>query len=177
MHRPALAVAATALLASAAPALAGEPAVVYVPSEPRLLVADGGRPFVLLESAIARTTAGEPVLRLTYVASTHREAALADDAATRALGAAVALLETVAPALSIPVEKAEVTAVFGAPGTWGIGMPIRVIRADGGWSSARLGEGYPVLLPPLPEQAERLVASAAEAYDLEAPAALQDTRR
>ena len=53
------------------------------------------------------------------------------------------------------LRGADVTAVFGAPGTWGVGVPAHAVREVEGWGAWDTGVLHRVLVPPLPLQVAR----------------------
>ncbi|MGC4000880.1 MAG: hypothetical protein QM767_26865 [Anaeromyxobacter sp.] len=145
----------------AAPALASEapeppPALVMVRSAPSVVVVAGAPPFVLLDAAVLAGEGG-PALRIVYLASTRSQDARAADTDVRCTGTAAVLLERLAPVLAAGVERAEVVAVFGASGGWGVALPARASRTGGRWAPAALEASRPVLLPALPERLARPV--------------------
>jgi hypothetical protein len=89
------------------------------------------------------------------VASTDVSLARMEDAPRRTAGTAAFLLEVIAPVLPPEVSEADVTAVFGAPGTWGLGISAHALRAGDGWATSQKGTVHPVLVPPLPGQLTR----------------------
>ncbi len=124
--------------------------VVYVPYAPTLLVARGDEAFVLLHAIVVRTSDGPPSLDVAYVASPDVASASVADAPRRAAATAALLLEALGPMLPPEVRGADVTAVFGAPGTWGLGVPAHAAREVAAWGAWDTGAFHRVLVPPLP---------------------------
>lgn len=143
--------------------------VVYVPYAPTVLIARR-EAFVLLHAIVARTGDGAPSLDVAYVASSDAAAAGAADAPRRAAAAAALLIEALGPMLPPEVRGADVTAVFGAPGTWGVGVPAHAVREVAGWGAWDAGAPHLVLVPPLPlplarsAEGERAAVEAARTF-------------
>jgi len=89
----------------------------------------------------------------------------AADAPRRAAAAAALLIEALGPMLPPEVRNADVTAVFGAPGTWGLGIPAHAVREVAGWGAWDTGAVHRVLVPPLPLQLARSAEGEREALE------------
>jgi hypothetical protein len=139
--------------------------VVYVPYSPTILVARGDEPFVLLHAIVTRTNDGPPSLDAAYVASSDVATASAPDAPRRAAAAAALLAEALVPMLPPQVREGDVTAVFGAPGTWGFGITAHAVREAAGWGAWETGALHRVLVPPLPAQLARSAEGEREAVE------------
>jgi hypothetical protein len=144
--------------------------VVYVPLTPEILVARDEYVFLLLHASAAVLRPGAQSYEVAYVASMDVSLARTEDAPYRAAGTAAFLLDVIAPVLPPDVTEADVTAVFGAPGTWGLGISTHAVRGGDRWATAQKGAVHPVLVPPLPNQltrptrGERAATGAARAF-------------
>jgi hypothetical protein len=139
--------------------------VVYVPYSPTILVARRDEAFLLLHAIVVRTSDGPPSLDVAYVASPDVASASAADEPRRAAAAAALLLEALGPMLPPEVRGADVTAVFGAPGTWGLGVPAHAVREVAGWGAWDTGALHRVLVPPLPLPLPRSAEGEREAVE------------
>ncbi len=96
--------------------------VVYVPLTPEILVVRDEHIFMLLHASAAVLPSGAHSFEIAHMASTDASLARTEDAPYRTAGTAAFLLDVIAPVLPPDVTEADVTAVFGAPGTWGLGI-------------------------------------------------------
>lgn len=144
--------------------------VVYVPLTPEMLVVRDEHVFLLLHANAAVVPGGAHSFEVAYVASMDASLARAEDAPLRTAGTAAFLLDVIAPVLPPDVTEADVTAVFGAPGTRGLGISAHAVRGADRWATAQKGTLHPVLVPPLPNQltrpahGERAATEAARAF-------------
>ena len=129
--------------------------VVYVPLTPEILVARDEQVFLLLHASAAVLPGGAQSFEIAYVASTDVSLARMEDAPRRAAGTAAFLLDVIAPVLPPEVTEADVTGVFGAPGTWGLGISAHAVRGGDRWATSQKRAVHPVLVPPLPNQLTR----------------------
>ena len=162
MKRPSRIVAVALVLAAsacrtAAPAKMdrARAVVVYVPLTPEILVARDEHVFLLLHASAAVLPGGAHSFEIAYVASMDVSLARTEDAPYRTAGTAAFLLDVIAPVLPPDVTEADVTAVFGAPGTWGLGISAHAVRGGDRWATSQKGAVHPVLVPPLPNQLTR----------------------
>jgi hypothetical protein len=155
----ALAVSACRTAAPVKPATEGidraRAVVVYVPLTPEMLVVRDEHVFVLLHANAAVVPGGAHSFEIAYVASMDASLARTEDAPQRTAQTAAFLLDVIAPVLPPDVTEANVTAVFGAPGTWGLGISAHAIRGSDRWATSQQGTVHPVLVPPLPNQLTR----------------------
>lgn len=129
--------------------------VVYVPLTPEILVAPDEHVFLVLHASAAVLPGGAHSFAIAYVASMDVSLARAEDAPYRTAGTAAFLLDVIAPVMPPDVTEADVTAVFGAPGTWGLGISVHAVRGGDRWATSQKGAVHPVLVPPLPNQLTR----------------------
>ena len=131
---------------------------VYVVAAPSLVVTSGRYPYLMLDAAVARAAGAAPTFVAGFMASLDRSEGSAEDAVRRSATTAATLLAAFGPVLPDAVHTAVVTATFGQPGTWGIGLPVRLEREGGRWRAVAADAALPVLVPPLPAQVDRRVA-------------------
>ena len=129
--------------------------VVYVPLTPEILVARDEHVFLVLHASAAVLPGGAHSFEIAYVASTDVSQARTEDAPYCTAETAAFLLDVIAPVVPPDVTEAHVTAVFGAPGTWGLGISSHAVRAGDRWATSQKGAVHPVLVPPLPNQLTR----------------------
>ncbi len=144
--------------------------VVYVPLTPEILVVRDEHIFMLLHASAAVLPSGAHSFEIAHMASTDASLARTEDAPYRTAGTAAFLLDVIAPVLPPDVTEADVTAVFGAPGTWGLGISSHAVCDGDRWATSQKGAVHPVLVPPLPNhltrptQGERAATEAARTF-------------
>jgi len=136
---------------------------VYIASAPLVFVTPGEQAFLLLDATLMQEAEGAASLELGYLASSEPAGGSAEEAARVAARGAVVLLDAFTPILPEGVRAAVATAVFGRPGSWGLGVPVRLSRDDGRWSPVSTGAARRVLVPPLPDRVDRRASSEREA--------------
>jgi Protein of unknown function (DUF4019) len=129
-------------------------ATVYVVTSPTVFVAAGEQPFILLDAAESRWP-GELSFGAGFMASFDPSDARTEDAPRRAAATAAVLLDAFTPVLTIDVRSAVLTAVFGRPGSWGVGLSVPFVREAGRWRPDAIRAERPVFVPHLPGRVDR----------------------
>lgn len=134
-------------------------ATVYVVSSPTVFVAAGEQPFILLDAAESRWPDGELSFAAGFMASFEPSDARKEDAPRRGAATAAVVLDAFTPVLTPDVRSAVLTAVFGRPGSWGVGLPVHFVREAGRWRLDAIRAERPVLVPHLPGRVDRQAKS------------------
>lgn len=132
------------------------PGVLLVPFSPTVFITADGQALLMLNAPVAQAQGGSP-LAMAYLASVEVSMARAADAQERAAATARALLEALGPVVRADAREAVVTAVFGAPASWGAGIPVRAVRTAEGWRALEPDGLRPMVVPTLPLPLERQV--------------------
>lgn len=151
-----------------APAASAETTVtLFSTATPALLIARHEFTFLVIDAGIVSAPGGEPKFQLAYLASLEASAAQGDNlqrARRTATTAAELIIDVLMPFVSPDVRVAEVTAIFGAPGTVGLSLPVRFTRTLSRWSAVP-ATTIPVIVPPLPTAVGRSVAAETAAVE------------